>query len=78
MDYESARNGTDISIMIVMKCTVPDKMYELVFGFSEREAEVPHVVLDIPQHILKNTNRCFQLQPLIYPYRILLYQPTLG
>jgi hypothetical protein len=28
-------------------------MYELVLGFSEREAEVPHVVLDITQHVLK-------------------------
>jgi hypothetical protein len=32
-------------------------MYELVLGLSEREAEVPHVVLDITQHVLKNTNR---------------------
>jgi hypothetical protein len=32
--------------------SVPDKMYELVLGFSERKPQVPHVVLDITQHVL--------------------------
>jgi hypothetical protein len=32
-------------------------MYELVLGFSEREAQIPHVILDITQHVLKAKKR---------------------